>query len=430
MSPDRSSPSLDAQAQMILRANDRGGYTVPSARLYPFQWNWDSPLTAIGWACVDLDRAMREFEMLISGQWADGMIPHIIFHAPSDGYYPGPGAWGTNHQPPTSGITQPPVAATCLRRIVDGATDREAALTRARPLVAALFAWHRWWHEIRDPEGSGLVACLHPWETGRDNSLDWDAALAGVTPRVDVAGLRKDILHADPAERPTHDYYNRVMTLVEEGKSVAWDGPGFMRRSSFRVCDLGIQCLLVRADEDLTTLAIELGMTEEAASLERWRVRSIAAMARLWDPASRSYHSIDLRTGLLAKAISVGTFLPLYAGAVDRAQAGALAELMRGTMLRTRYVAPTTQPWNDGYDPKRYWRGPVWPFMNRILADGFLRYGFADIAQRLHDDTRDLILRGGFREYFHPETGEGLGGGDFSWTAATWLVWAGQDIAA
>lgn len=366
--------------------------------------------------------------MLISGQWADGMIPHIIFHAPSDGYYPGPGAWGTDHQPPTSGITQPPAAATCLRRIVDGATDRPATLMRARPLIAALFAWQRWWHETRDPAGSGLVACLHPWETGRDNSLDWDAALAGVTPRVDVAALRKDILHADPAERPTHDYYNRVMTLVEEGKSVAWDGPGFMRRSSFRVCDLGIQCLLVRADEDLATLAIELGMTDEAASLERWRIRSIAAMTRLWDPASGSYHSIDLRTGLLAKAISIGTFLPLYAGAADRMQASALAELMRGTMARTCYVAPTTQPWNDGYDPKRYWRGPVWPFMNRILADGFTRYGYTDIARRLHDDTRDLILRGGFREYFHPETGAGLGGDDFSWTAATWLVWAGQDI--
>ncbi len=426
---DHSPSDRDEEARAILRANDRGGYTVPSTRLYPFQWNWDSPLTAIGWACFDLDRAWREFEMLVSGQWADGMIPHIVFHAPSDGYYPGPGAWGTDHRPPTSGITQPPVAATCLRQIVDGAADREAALTRARPLVAALFAWHRWWHEIRDPDGSGLVACLHPWETGRDNSLDWDAPLAGVTPRVDVAALRKDILHADPAQRPTHDYYNRVMTLVEEGRSVAWDGPEFLRRSSFRVCDLGIQSLLVRADEDLARLAIELGMAGEAAALERWRIRSIAAMARLWNPASRAYHSIDLRTGKLASAISVAAFLPLYAGAADRAQATALAERMRDTMARCRYVAPSTPPDTDGYDPKRYWRGPVWPFMNRLVADGFTRYGFGDIARRLRDDTRALILRGGFREYFHPETGEGLGGGDFSWTAAAWLVWAGRDAA-
>lgn len=31
------------RAKRILAANDRGGYTVPTDRLYPFQWNWDSP---------------------------------------------------------------------------------------------------------------------------------------------------------------------------------------------------------------------------------------------------------------------------------------------------------------------------------------------------------------------------------------------------
>ena len=32
---------LIEQARAILRGNDRGGYTVPTHRLYPFQWNWD-----------------------------------------------------------------------------------------------------------------------------------------------------------------------------------------------------------------------------------------------------------------------------------------------------------------------------------------------------------------------------------------------------
>ncbi len=37
-----------AGAGAILRANDRGGYCVPTARLYPFQWNWDSAFVAHG----------------------------------------------------------------------------------------------------------------------------------------------------------------------------------------------------------------------------------------------------------------------------------------------------------------------------------------------------------------------------------------------
>jgi hypothetical protein len=34
-----------------------------------------------------------------------------------------------------------------------------------------------------------------------------------------------------------------------------------------------------------------------------------------------------------------------------------------------------------------------------------------------------LIRRGGFAEYFDPTTGEGLGGGSFTWTAAVALAW-------
>ena len=51
---------LIEQARAILRANDRGGYTVPTNRLYPFQWNWDSGFVAMGWATFDEPRAFAE----------------------------------------------------------------------------------------------------------------------------------------------------------------------------------------------------------------------------------------------------------------------------------------------------------------------------------------------------------------------------------
>lgn len=50
---------LDRQAQEILRRNDRGGYTVPTHGLYPFQWNWDSAFVALGFAEFDRDRAWQ-----------------------------------------------------------------------------------------------------------------------------------------------------------------------------------------------------------------------------------------------------------------------------------------------------------------------------------------------------------------------------------
>lgn len=38
---------LDQAAREVLLGNDRGGYTIPTARLYPYQWNWDSMFSAL-----------------------------------------------------------------------------------------------------------------------------------------------------------------------------------------------------------------------------------------------------------------------------------------------------------------------------------------------------------------------------------------------
>src|SRR5690606_4385056 len=104
----------------------------------------------------------------------------IIFHVPDEGYFPGPGVWGTNRSIPTSGITQPPVLGFVLQRLYDRADDRQLADEKATALVEKADRWHRWFHDNRDPEGTGLVAILHPWESGRDNSIDWDDALMRV----------------------------------------------------------------------------------------------------------------------------------------------------------------------------------------------------------------------------------------------------------
>src|SRR5690606_23558258 len=131
----------------------------------------------------------------------DGMVPHIVFHEPSDGYFPGPEVWGTGRPTPTSGITQPPVAAFVVRKLFDRAEDRELATARARELLPKVDAWHEWFYRHRDPAGEGLVAVLHPWESGRDNSVDWDEAFE----RVPTAGVapytRRDTQHARSEER-------------------------------------------------------------------------------------------------------------------------------------------------------------------------------------------------------------------------------------
>jgi len=101
--------ALNEQAIEILRTNDRGGYTIPTARLYPYQWNWDSAFVALGFMTFDRERAWRELEFLLEGQWRNGMVPSILFRHEDPDYFPGPASWQTHEDEPmpSTGLSQP-----------------------------------------------------------------------------------------------------------------------------------------------------------------------------------------------------------------------------------------------------------------------------------------------------------------------------------
>jgi glycogen debranching enzyme len=72
-------------------------------------------------------------------------------------------------------------------------------------------------------------------------------------------------------------------------------------------------------------------------------------------------------------------------------------------------------------DLSRYWRGPTWASTNWLVWNGLRTAGRADLAGTLASDMVELVAGAGLREYFDPVTGAGLGGRDFTWTAALLL---------
>jgi alpha,alpha-trehalase len=179
---------------------------------------------------------------------------------------------------------------------------------------------------------------------------------------------------------------------------------------------------LLRADRDLRDLAADLGHSETALQIDGWIARSSAALARLRGDDG-SFRSRDLRSRKLSPAVTSATFLPLYARAVDNNAAGVLAKLFEHWAEKVRFTVPSTDPEFAGFNPQRYWRGPVWLVMNFMIADGFAAYSFTDIAERIRADSAELLRHAGLREYFDPGNGDGLGGRDFSWSAAIALCW-------
>ena len=420
-------PDLDQAAREILRSNDLGGYTVPTAGLYPFQWNWDSCLVALGWATFDEARAWAEIDSLLSAQWDDGMVPHIVFHKPSPTYFPGPDVWGTGRTPPTSGITQPPVAATVVRRLLETAADTTLAEARARSMLPKLFAWHRWFHTHRDPHGEGLVGVIHPWETGRDNAADWDAGMAAVP--TDGVGdyQRRDLQHVDADQRPKKADYDRYLYMVKHGREAGWNPNGLHDSAPFCVADIGVNALLLRADRDLAALARRFGDNTAAAALDSWIARGEAGLQRLWHEGDGTYRSQDRKTGALVDANGSGAFLMLTAQAVPADRRDRLLAMIDRWQAAVPYGVASLDPADPRFDAKRYWRGPSWLIMNFLIADGCAWAGRPDLADSLKADSRALVEKSGFWEYFDPTDGAGLGGDNFTWTAAMWLAWAGRD---
>lgn len=411
------------EAIAIMRRNDRGGYTVPTDGLYPFQWNWDSAFAAMGFMRFDEPRAWQELDMLFLGQWQDGLVPHIVFHQPSDSYFPGPEVWGTRHTPPTSGITQPPVAAIAAWRMFAAAKDRALAEAKARALFPKLLAWHRWWAAARDPEGTGLVAILHNWESGMDNSPAWDEPFRSV-PGTMTAYVRKDTGHVDAAMRPRKADYDRYVHLVETYRACGWRPESMWKAAPLKVAHVGINAILLRAEEDLTRLALALGFDAEAAEIAARAARMAAALERLWDPRASAFRSMDLIAGQPIEAATSAGFLPLLTGVPTPAQASAMAREIARWRALGRYGVPTVPPDDPAFDGRRYWRGPIWCIMNWLLADGLSRHGLTAEAEAIRSDTARLLLDRGFAEYFDPVDGTPCGGFGFTWTAAAALDFA------
>ncbi|MBJ3775144.1 MGH1-like glycoside hydrolase domain-containing protein [Acuticoccus mangrovi] len=411
----------DTEAAAILAANDRGGFSVPTKGLYPFQWNWDSAFAAMGYAHASGERAVQELQSLVAGQWPNGMIPHIIFHRPDPGYFPGPEVWETAMTPPTSGITQPPVLAIAIAALADRGV---LAGERLADLLEAADRSHAFFFEARRDPATNVVGVVHPWESGRDNMPDWDDALAAVDASKVKPFVRRDTSHIDAAMRPTKEQYERYIALVEFGIAVGWDQRRIMVEGPFFVGDPGIAAVLVRAERELQRLARTIGRDDLGGNVDVRLPALCDGLEALWSDALGAYTTLDLRTGKRGEAVSSASFLPFAAGVVDAAQTERLNAHFDRLAARCRYMVPSYDPDAPTFDEKRYWRGPVWLVVNWLIALGLAETGDAARAERVRGDSRALVEAGGFYEYFSPLTGAPLGGADFTWTAAAWLDFA------
>jgi putative isomerase len=167
----------------------------------------------------------------------------------------------------------------------------------------------------------------------------------------------------------------------------------------------------------LAKMAKVLGKEDDARDWEEVAERNVQAIRmKMWDSEAGFFWDLAGQFEAQIRVPTAATFIPLFAKAADASQVARLVEHLISPRFWSRYPVPTVSMDHPLFAPNRYWRGNTWLNVNWFIVHGLRAYGYTDLAAEIAQRSVELVECGGFREYFHPLTGEGLGSNSHSWS--------------
>lgn len=260
--------------------------------------------------------------------------------------------------------SQPPLVGWAALRLLDQPNGRAFAARILDPLAANC----RWWLAQRMSR-NGLLFSHHPIETGWDN-----------TPRFD----------AGPIEALDMNSYLIVQ---------------------LRAC---------------SRMGRLLGRTDLSAEMDAAADRlSERLLALTCDKADNLFYDRVRDTGEFVRIRTPACFLPLWAGVglpEDRARRMIETVLLDPGSFNGPVPMPSVGCGEAAYEPRNWWRGPMWPPVAYLMLELLDRYGYQAereaIAGRIYGW---MAADGRLSELFHSDTGMGDGCRQQGWTAGVVL---------
>jgi len=365
-------------------------YTVPSPTSYPFQWFWDSCFHAIILSYLDTAAAKAELLSLASKQFKNGMIPHMIYWEDPHKYTFPSIPWGKHR---TSSIVQPPMLAYATWAVHQKDPDKKF-LSEMLPVIVKL---HKYFLTIRDPYRHHLAGLVHPDESGEDNSPRFDS-----------------VLQLKPKQTIDANYHRRLI-LVNRYRIQQFRIKKHMEKFHW-VRDVPTNAILTVNLLYESLIAGELHEFNQATWARQQSEEVAAAMRKymlegnvMWSTMGRNYHHIEVKTWAI--------FAPLFGNILTPEEAHRLVSghLLNKKEFAARYSVPTVALNEPSFDPKGFWRGPIWMATNWFIYLGLLNYGYEREAAKILEDSLMLVTKHGLREQFNPLTGEPMGAYNFTW---------------
>ena len=398
---------LEEQSRQILLTNLRRGvaewngkefnFSVPSLAGYPFQWFWDSCFHAIALTHLDQEQAKAEIKTLLSGAQPDGFIPHIIF-------------WEMEKQPDFlsrnivgmtspyfSATIQPPIVAYAVERVYR-ATGDTAFLEAALPILTAYYRWLRY---HRDPDEDGLIAVIQPEEAGTDCSPKYD----------EVLGL---------TELSNQGFIAALRRVYAAYEPLRGDDRRILAADVFHFEDVLVNSIYAFS---LRSLARLLGDSPDAAEFRREADKTRdALLEKCWNEEAGAFFDLSGVAEKQVEVVTISSLMPLALSDLPRDIVERLVEqwVSNPEHFWLPYPLPSVPASNPKFMPGNprgfIWRGPTWVNTNWFLSHSLKGHGYPELAETIVAKTHEAVEKSGFREYYHPYTGEGLGARNFGWT--------------
>ncbi|MEV6714636.1 trehalase family glycosidase [Lentzea sp. NPDC051208] len=212
----------------------------------------------------------------------------------------------------------------------------------------------------------------------------------------------------------------------QHGNDSGWDNATTFDAGRL-VKSADLAAFLVVQLRQLADLAVELGDREGES---RWRENAgdvlDALLDELWD--GERFTARDVTTGARHTTDSLLDLMPIVLGEHLRPeQQRRLADRVERHLVHSGLA--TELPASPHYEADGYWRGPVWAPATVLVEDGLRRSGFTELADSVSARFRAVCEKSGFAENFDALTGEGLRDRAYTWTAAAYLVLAGDAVA-
>ena len=330
-------------------------------------WAWDSWRFSAGTAKFDPELAKNNIRAMFDYQQPDGMIIDCIYTDPSEN---------------NARDSKPPLVCWAVDEIFTHTGDT-AFVAEMYP---QLLSYYRWWYEKRDHNRNGMCEYgatdgtleAAAWESGMDNAIRFDGAVM----------------------------------LKNEGYEDAWS----MDQESVDLnAYLALECKLLKKFSSL--LKIPFDAPDYSSQVADY----------FFDKNINFFCDRRLKDGSFIEEPGCEAYTPLWTRIATQAQVDSMLPMLQDTAKFSTYIPfPTIAADNPKYNPRGYWRGPIWLDQTYFAIRGLRNYGYNRLADeytlQVFDRLSGLKEGAPIHENYGTHTGERLKAPHFSWSSSHLLM--------